>query len=105
MHKIESNSVDLEVLVNGQDMLKMKSLGLQWDKSNGTFVFDLKDIIKPILIRLTEREFIHCFSYIFHPVVFTDLLFYLSVYFSKYVGLKLFGMKLLQIKFYRSGIR
>ena len=55
MHKIESNSADLEVLVNGQDTLKMKILGLQWDKSYGTFIFDVKDITKLTVMRLNEN--------------------------------------------------
>ena len=55
MYKSEFNSVDLEVLVKGQDTVKMKILGLQWDESNGTFIFDVKDIIKPIFMRLTDK--------------------------------------------------
>ena len=102
MHKFESNSADLNVLVNCQTVRsKKKILGLQWDKSNGTFMFDVKDLIKLIVRRPTEREFIQCFSYyIYHPVGFTDLLFRLSFYFSKYVGLKFLGMQLLRMKFY-----
>ena len=103
MHKFESNSADLKVLVNGQTKgpLETKILGLQWDKSNGTFIFDVKDLMKLIVMRPTEREFIQCFSYyIYHPVGFTDLLFRLSFYFSKYVGLKFLGMQLLRMKFY-----
>ena len=55
MYKFEFSSVDLEVLVNGQDTVKIKILGLQWDESNGTFMFDVKVIIKPIVMRLTDK--------------------------------------------------
>ena len=57
MHKFESNSADLKVLVNGQTkgLLETKILGLQWDKSNGTFIFDVKDLMKLIVMRPTER--------------------------------------------------
>ena len=103
MHKFESNSADLKVLVNGQTKgpLEAKILGLQGDKSNGTFRFDVKDLMKLVVMRPTEREFIQCFSYyIYHPVGFTDLLICLSFYFSKYVVLKFLGMQLLRMKFY-----
>ena len=55
LHKFESNSADLEVLMNGQDTPKKKILGLQWDKSYGTFIFDVKDIIKLTVMRLNEN--------------------------------------------------
>ena len=60
LHKFESNSADLEILVNGQtnDRHKTKILGLQWDKLNDTFVFDMKDLKKLIVMKLTKREFI-----------------------------------------------
>ena len=102
------NSGDLKVLVNGQikGLLETKILGLQWDKSNGTFIFDVKYLMKLIVMRPTEREFMECFScYIYHSVGFTHLLFRLSDYFSILVDLKFLGMQLLRMKFYRSGVK
>ena len=80
----------------------MKILSSQWDKFNGTFIFDVKDLIKLIVMRPIAREFNQCFSYIYHLLGFTDLFFHLYVYFSKYVHLKFIGMQLLRIKYYRS---
>ena len=52
--KCESKSADLKVLVT-------KILGLQWDKSNDTFIFDMKNLRKLIVMRPTEMEFIQIF--------------------------------------------
>ena len=53
-HKCKSKSVDLKVLVT-------KILGLQWDKSNDTFIFDMKNLRKLIVMRPTEMESIQIF--------------------------------------------
>ena len=69
LHKFESNSADFEILVNGQtnDRHKTKILGLQWDKLNDTFIFDMKDLKKLIIMKLTKREFIQLFASIYDP--------------------------------------
>ena len=53
-HKCKSKSADLKVLVT-------KILGLQWDKSNDTFIFDMKNLRKLIVMRPTEMESIQIF--------------------------------------------
>ena len=53
-HKCESKSADLKVLAT-------KILGLQWDKSNDTFIFDMKNLRKLIVMRPTEMESIQIF--------------------------------------------
>ena len=53
-HKFKSKSADLKVLVT-------KILGLQWDKSNDTFIFDMKNLRKLIVMRPTEMESIQIF--------------------------------------------
>ena len=53
LHKYESNSADLKVLVT-------KIIGLQWDKSNDTFIFAMKNFRK-LVMRPTEMEFIQIF--------------------------------------------
>lgn len=40
------------------DRHKTKILCLQWDKLNDTLVFDMKDLKKLIVMKLTKREFI-----------------------------------------------
>ena len=54
LHKCESKSADLKVLL-------MKILGLQWGKSNDTFVFHVENLRKLIVMRPTEMEFIQIF--------------------------------------------
>ena len=54
LHKYESNSADLKVLVT-------KIIGLQWDKSNDTFIFAMKNLKKLVVMRPTEMEFIQIF--------------------------------------------
>ena len=54
LHKYESKSADLKVLVT-------KIIGLQWDKSNDTFIFAMKNLKKLIVMRPTEMEFIQIF--------------------------------------------
>ena len=51
LHKYESKSADLKILVT-------KIIGLQWDKSNDTFIFAMKNLKKLIVMRPTEMEFI-----------------------------------------------
>ena len=60
-HKFESSLADLEVLVNDQtnDTHRTKILGLNWDKSNDTFIFVMKDLKKLIVMNPTRKEFIH----------------------------------------------
>ena len=54
LHKCESKSADLKVLLT-------KIIGLQWDKSNDTFIFDMKNLKKLTVMRPTEMEFIQIF--------------------------------------------
>ena len=54
LHKCESKSADLKVLLT-------TILGLQWDKSNDTFVFHMENLRKLIVMRPTEMEFIQIF--------------------------------------------
>jgi len=46
LHKFESNSPELEYLVNKQfsNESVTKILGIQWDKSNDTFIFDMNEL-------------------------------------------------------------
>ena len=54
LHKYESKSADLKVLVT-------KIIGLQWDKSNDTFILAMKNLNKLIVMRPTKMEFIQIF--------------------------------------------
>ena len=54
LHKCESKSADLKVLLT-------TILGLQWYKSNDTFVFHMENLRKLIVMRPTEMEFIQIF--------------------------------------------
>ena len=54
LHKCESKSADLKVLLT-------KIIGLQWDKSNDTFIFDMKNLKKLTVMRPTEMELIQIF--------------------------------------------
>ena len=54
LHKYESKSADLQVLVT-------KIIGLQWDKSNDTFILAMKNLNKLIVMRPTKMEFIQIF--------------------------------------------
>ena len=54
LHKCEFKSADLKVFLT-------KIIGLQWDKSNDTFIFDTKNLKKLTVMRPTEMELIQIF--------------------------------------------
>ena len=74
LHKSESNSTDLKDFVNGQtsDTHKTKILVLLRYKSNYTFVFDMKDLKKLIVMNPTKREFIQFFASTYGPLGFIN---------------------------------
>ena len=70
LQRFESNSSELDYLVNGKSSDKRitKILGLKWDKSNDTFIFDLNELKTLIVTKPTKREFIQFFASIYDPL-------------------------------------
>ena len=69
LHKSESNSSELEQMINGKvhELSVTKILGLQWDKINDTII-DMKKLETLMIIKPTKREFIQFLAFIYDLV-------------------------------------
>ena len=85
--KFESNSPELEQMINGKvhELSITKILGLQCNKVNDTIIFDMKKLETLMIIETTKRTFIQFFASIY------DLLGLIN--FRKFVFQRLIGMR------------